>query len=61
MNKENLRRLRKERGLSQNDVAKELNVSRTAVTKWELGATITRTELLPKLSSLLGCRIDDMF
>lgn len=61
MNKENLRRLRKERGLSQNDVAKELNVSRTTVTKWELGATIPRTELLPKLSSLLGCRIDDMF
>ena len=41
--------------------AKELNVSRTAITKWELGATIPRTELLPKLSSLLGCRIDDMF
>ena len=34
---ENLRELRKERGLSQEDLAELLDVSRQAVSKWEQG------------------------
>ena len=36
---ENLRELRKERGLSQEDLAELLDVSRQAVSKWEQGVS----------------------
>ena len=34
---ENLQRLRKEKGLSQEDVARALFVSRQTISKWETG------------------------
>ena len=36
---ENLARLRKEAGLSQQDLAERLDVSRQSISKWELGVS----------------------
>lgn len=38
---ENLRKIRKERGLSQEELAEVLKVSRQAVSKWEQGVSQT--------------------
>lgn len=39
---ENLKKIRKEKGFSQEELAETMNVSRQAVSKWEQGAGILR-------------------
>lgn len=56
-----IRELRQARGLSQARVAEDVGVSKPAVCKWETGASIPRTELLPLLARVLGCSIDELF
>ena len=50
--------LRKERGLSQEDLAAKLPVSRQAISKWELGESIPDTENIVQLSRLFGVSTD---
>ena len=41
---ERLVRLRKQKGLSQFDVAESLHISRQAISKWESGSSIPSTD-----------------
>lgn len=50
--------LRKKKGLSQEQLANELEISRQAVSRWELGSTLPDADNLLKLSSLFGVSID---
>lgn len=50
--------LRKQNGLTQMDLAERLNVSRQAVSKWEVGAAIPSTDNLKVLGELYGVQID---
>lgn len=50
----NLKNLRKNRGLSQELLAEKIGVSRQAVSKWETDATIPSTANLIKLADILG-------
>lgn len=56
--KEKLVCLRKEKGLSQLEVAEELNVSRQAVSRWEAGAAVPATDNLRYLSELYHVSVD---
>ena len=47
---EKLKKLRKARGLSQEQLADQLNVSRQAISKWELGESTPDTDNLVALS-----------
>ena len=49
-----LARLRKERGMTQQQVAEALHVSPQAVSKWERGKGCPDISLLPALSSIFG-------
>lgn len=55
---EKLARLRKEKGLTQLDLAEAVKVSRQAVSKWESGGGTPSTENLRGLSELYGVSID---
>ncbi len=44
--------LRKSNNYTQDDLAKELGISRQAVSKWENGTTIPNLEVLLKISKL---------
>lgn len=55
-----LQLLRKNHGYTQEDLAKKLNVSRQAVSKWETGTTIPELEILLKLSKLYGITINEI-
>ncbi len=55
---ENIVRLRKERGLTQEQLAKLLNVTVGAVSKWENGNNRPDIELLPILADVLQVSID---
>ena len=51
---------RKNRGLTQEDVSRQLNISPQAVSKWENGHSMPELSLLVELSELLGCTIDQL-
>ena len=57
---ENLKQLRKERQLSQEDLAEILDVSRQAVSKWEQGIGYPEVEKLLLLSSKLRVSLDHL-
>lgn len=55
---ENLRAIRKERGISQEKLAELLNVSRQAVSKWEQGTGYPEMEKMITLSEALNVSLD---
>ena len=57
---EKLAFLRKEKGLSQENLADEMNVSRQAVSKWESGNVMPSLDNLIYLSKLYGVTIDSL-
>ncbi|MFD1174966.1 methyltransferase domain-containing protein [Paenibacillus puldeungensis] len=56
----NISRYRKEKGLTQDELAQILGVSFQAVSKWENAVTMPDISLLPQLSSILGISVDKM-
>jgi len=56
----NIIRFRKERGLTQEQLANLLNVSVSAVSKWELGNNRPDLELLPNLAEIFQISIDSL-
>ena len=67
MLKENIKSMRKSKGLSQEELAIKLNVVRQTISKWEQGLSVPDAEMLIKLaevfdttvSTLLGKNISD--
>ena len=57
---ENLKRARRARGLTQRELGDLLQYSEKSVSKWESGAAIPPSGLLPALADILACRIDDL-
>ena len=57
---ENLMRLRKQKGLSQEEFANEIDVSRQTVSKWELGVSTPEMEKLMQMSNFFGVSVDDL-
>lgn len=57
---EKLKSLRKQAGLSQEQLAEKISVSRQAVTKWETDAGIPDIENLKAISALFDISIDDL-
>ena len=55
---EKLLRLRKQHGLSQQEMADELAVSRQTISKWETGITIPSSENLIGIGKLLNVPIN---
>lgn len=52
--------LRKQRGLSQEELAGKLNVSRQTVSKWELGDSTPDMEKLIAISDLFEISLDEL-
>ena len=55
---EKLSLLRKKKGMTQEELAETLEVSRQSVSRWEMDAAFPETDKLIKLSKLFGCSID---
>ena len=55
---ERIMALRKEKNISQSELAKRLNVSRQAVSKWEQGVSSPDTERLIQLAEILGTEVE---
>lgn len=56
-----IRKLRIERGMTQEELADKLNVSFQAVSKWECGTTTPDIATLPRIAILFGISMDALF
>lgn len=56
----NLALLRRTRGLSQEQLAEQLGVSRQSVSKWESGVCLPELSTLDTLCTLFGCTLDTL-
>jgi transcriptional regulator with XRE-family HTH domain len=52
--------LRKQNGLTQEELAEKLEVTAQAISKWENGHTLPETVLLPLLAEFLDCSVDSI-
>ena len=57
----NIRRLRKGKGMTQTELAHQLNVSFQAVSKWERGYSYPDTALLLPIAITLDVSLDTLF
>ena len=57
---EKLQELRKSKGLTQEELAKELYVSRTAISKWESGRGYPNIDSLKEISRYFSVSIDEL-
>ena len=55
---EKLYQLRRQKGMSQEELADRLEVSRQAVSRWEMGSTLPDATNLLQLSDIFGVSID---
>ena len=60
MFKENLKKLRKQTGLTQKDIALKLNVVESCYANWEQGRTEPNIETLKKLCEILEVSADEL-
>ncbi len=57
---EKLAALRKQKGLTQSELAEKINVSRQAISRWEVGLSVPSTDNLIFLSRLYDLPIDSL-
>ncbi len=57
---ENLKKIRKENNLSQEDLAEELKVSRQAISKWESGSSYPEMEKILQICNKFNLNINDL-
>ncbi|MBS5135888.1 MAG: helix-turn-helix transcriptional regulator [Oscillospiraceae bacterium] len=58
---EAIKRLREAAGLSQDTLARTLQVDRSTVAKWETSGVYPRGDKLPELADALCCSIDALY
>lgn len=52
---------RRENGLTQEDVADHLGITKAAVSKWECGHSFPDMALMPEIATLFAVSLDDLF
>lgn len=60
MLKENIKSLRKSKGLSQEELAIKLNVVRQTISKWEQGLSVPDAEMLIKISEVFDTPVSTL-
>ena len=57
----NLSRYREERGLSQTELARKMNVTQQCISSWQTGRTIPKPYQMRMLSEILSVPINELF
>lgn len=53
--------LRKEKGMTQSELAEKMNVTDKAVSKWERNLSCPDVNTIPKLAEIFGISVDELF
>lgn len=56
-----IKEIRKEKGMSQTDLAASVGVNQTAVSQWERGVTMPTLDKAALLAEALNCSIDELY
>ena len=56
----NLKEIRKERGMTQGELAKKANSTQSAIARYEAGNREPNLKMLNNLSSALNCTLDEL-
>lgn len=57
---ENLKSLRKSKGISQEELAVRLNVVRQTISKWEKGLTVPDADMLIRIAEILEVNVSEL-
>lgn len=57
---ENIKRLRRERDLTQGELVEQLGVSFQSISRWETGACYPDMELVPSIAAFFGVTVDSL-
>lgn len=57
----NIRSLRREKGLTQEELAEMVQVDQTAISQWERGVTQPKLKNCLQLAKALHCKVEDIF
>lgn len=57
---ENLKSIRKAKGMTQNELANRLNVVRQTISKWEKGLSVPDTEMLIKIAEIFEVSVSEL-
>ena len=60
MLKENLKTLRKQKGMSQEVLAQQLNVVRQTISKWEKGLSVPDADMLIRIADLFDTSVSEL-
>lgn len=55
-----LKEIRLNKGITQEDLAKELNVGQNTISQWETGERTPRVPTLIKLAEVLDCSVGEL-
>lgn len=56
----NIKKIRKKRGLTQKQLSEMIMVNQSTVAMWETGKSVPKAANLLKLSATLDCSVDDL-
>ncbi len=56
----NLKNLRKQRGMNQEELAKRLNVRKTTISNYETGYSEPRTDIMQQIADIFGITLDEL-
>ncbi len=57
---ENLKQLRSEKGLKQEELAKHIGINVQSISKWERGEALPNTFFLPSIAEFYGVTVDEL-
>ena len=57
---ENILKFRKQKGMSQEELAAKLNVSRQSISLWETNQTVPQIDYLMELSKIFNVTLDEL-
>lgn len=57
----NIKKLRKNCGLTQETIAQQLGINQSTVSMWEKNRSMPRANTIYRLAEILKCSIDDIF
>lgn len=57
----NFKAIRQRAGLTQKEVAKQLNVQQCSISNWECGRYFPNTDNLIRLATIYKCSVEDLY
>lgn len=56
-----IEKIRRQRGITQTELARRLKVSQANISQWENGEAMPRADKLPEIAKVLNCSIEDLY